>query len=137
MDNIERCKACNGRKQTAPLGGIYKTCPACKGVGSIARVEVVNNESEKLNLPVTPLSQAGNMSVRVNQSPSHKPFSSVINDIIPTNESVGKLMDNIVKANDANMKAFTAAELLDVIPAKKKMGRPKGWKKPQAPILNV
>lgn len=27
------CIGCNGRKQISPLGGIVKTCEACKGIG--------------------------------------------------------------------------------------------------------
>ena len=32
---IERCKRCSGSKQIAPMGGLYKICDECNGVGHI------------------------------------------------------------------------------------------------------
>jgi hypothetical protein len=32
---IERCSVCLGKKQIAGLGGIYKECSNCKGIGHI------------------------------------------------------------------------------------------------------
>lgn len=44
MPALDRCKDCNGFKQVSPLGGIVKTCTACKGVGYIDHI-VTNKES--------------------------------------------------------------------------------------------
>jgi len=32
---LSRCTTCNGRKKTLQLGGLYKDCKACKGIGFV------------------------------------------------------------------------------------------------------
>lgn len=33
MNNVSVCKKCQGLKKVAPLGGIYKDCDECAGIG--------------------------------------------------------------------------------------------------------
>ncbi len=50
---MQRCKRCNGTKRIAPMGGIYRDCTACHGIGMVKapvppeKAKVVENpESE-------------------------------------------------------------------------------------------
>jgi hypothetical protein len=66
MDNLVLCQSCGGRKQINQLGGIYKNCSNCQGVGYISQPvslsdDTQTNPSEGIEQPtelVNPIAEA-------------------------------------------------------------------------------
>jgi hypothetical protein len=97
------------------MGGIYVTCPRCKGIGHYIDSPIV-----------TPIDE-----VKVVKSESALPVSGEIHQV-----SMSERDDKpLTTMDDASNKPITSDDLL--AKPKKRTGRPKGWKKYNADYKSV